>query len=324
MRQSKIRVALDSPQRKVISMNTPSAAATLADTTNESFVTGRDFDRVARAIDFIEKNYSSQPRLADIAASAHLSEFHFSRLFTRWAGVTPKQYLAWVTAHAAKLALREERSVMDAAHLVGLSGTSRLHDLTVTFEALTPGEIRADGRSVVIRFGTADSPFGSTFIAQTARGLCRLGFVDTDGEAQEREALERAWPEATFVRDDAQAQQMAQQIWSESAPRTRSRRPNKPLALTVRGTNFHVQVWRALLELGANELTTYGDLAAKLGVPKAARAIGTAVGANPIGFIIPCHRVLRAGGALGGYRWGLARKQAVLSWERMQLARASG
>jgi AraC family transcriptional regulator, regulatory protein of adaptative response / methylated-DNA-[protein]-cysteine methyltransferase len=324
MRQSKIRVAAQSPGRRVRAMSTPSAAVPLTDSTNESFVTGRDFDRIARAIDFIDRNYSSQPRLADIAASAHLSEFHFSRLFTRWAGITPKQYLAWVTAHAAKRALRDERSVMDAAHSVGLSGTSRLHDLTVTLEALTPGEMRAAGRSVVIRFGLADSPFGSAFIAQTQRGLCRLGFVDADGEAREREALQRAWPEATFVRDSTQAQGMAHQIWNDAAAGGPARRPNKPLALAVRGTNFHVQVWRALLELGANELTTYGDLAAKLGVPKAARAIGTAVGSNPIGFIIPCHRVLRAGGALGGYRWGLPRKQAVLTWERMQLARASG
>jgi AraC family transcriptional regulator, regulatory protein of adaptative response / methylated-DNA-[protein]-cysteine methyltransferase len=278
-------------------------------TLSEAFLDSREFARMTRAIEFIEREYQRQPRLAEIARHIGLSEFHFNRLFKRWTGLTPKQYLAEVTSRAASAALRDEPSVLDAAHSVGLSGGGRLHDLTVTLEAMTPGEIRAGGEGVTIHHGVASTPFGTAFIAETPRGLCRLVFIEDPGEeaaATELKALSVMWSKADFVRDDARAAALVATIWG----RERARLP-----LAVSGTNFQVQVWRALLELEPGETVTYGALARKLGKPDAARAVGMAVGANPIAWVIPCHRVLRTGGQLGGYRWGTARKQMIRRWE---------
>jgi AraC family transcriptional regulator, regulatory protein of adaptative response / methylated-DNA-[protein]-cysteine methyltransferase len=278
---------------------------------SDAFVDSREFARMTRAIEFIEREYRRQPKLADIAKHIGLSEFHFNRLFRRWTGLTPKQYLAEITSRAVGEALQAEPSVLDAAHSVGLSGGGRLHDLTVTLEAMTPGEIREGGAGVTIRHGVANTPFGSAFIAETPRGLCRLTFVD-DGASDEEEGatelktLRVFWPRAEFVRDDARAAELVAVVWGQQSAKF-------PLAVT--GTNFQVQVWRALLELEPGETVTYGALARKLGKPDAARAVGTAVGANPIAWVIPCHRVLRAGGVLGGYRWGPARKQMIRRWE---------
>ncbi|HRX90208.1 MAG TPA: methylated-DNA--[protein]-cysteine S-methyltransferase, partial [Steroidobacteraceae bacterium] len=282
-----------------------SRAAGSAAGAETAFLTHRDFRRIACAIGYIDTNFRAQPRLADIAADVGLSEFHFNRLFKRWAGLTPKQYLALVTHEAALDALGSAPAVLDAAYDVGLSGAGRLHDLTVTMEALTPGEIRKRGADVTIRYGVTASPFGATLIAATERGVCHLAFVDSPGFAA-TQRLAQAWPGARLVRDDPNAAQMAHRIW----PRTAQAAP--PLALAVAGTNFQVQVWRALLALDG--MTTYGELAARLGMPGAARAVGNAVGANPIAWIIPCHRVLRGDGSLGGYRWGIDRKRAVLVW----------
>jgi AraC family transcriptional regulator of adaptative response/methylated-DNA-[protein]-cysteine methyltransferase len=273
--------------------------------TANGFLDSREFARMTRAIEFIEREYQRQPRLAEIAKHVGLSEFHFNRLFRRWTGLTPKQYLAEVTSRAAGAALRVEPSVLDAAHSVGLSGGGRLHDLTVTLEAMTPGEIRSGGEGVCIRYGVTDTPFGSAFVAETSRGLCRLAFIDSAIDA-ELKSLRASWPKADFVRDDARVTTLVDTIWGH---RTAT------LPLAVCGTNFQVQVWRALLELDAGETVTYGALAQKLGMPNGARAVGNAVGANPIAWVIPCHRVLRAGGQLGGYRWGAARKQMIRRWE---------
>jgi AraC family transcriptional regulator of adaptative response/methylated-DNA-[protein]-cysteine methyltransferase len=277
-----------------------------------TFLDSREFARMTRAIEYIEREYQRQPRLSEIARHAGLSEFHFNRLFRRWAGLTPKQYLAEITSRAAGEALRVEPSVMDAAHAVGLSGGGRLHDLTVTLEALSPGEIRAGGEGVTIRHGEADTPFGTAFVAETARGLCRLSFIDAAGDPKSTElaALSVLWPRAQFVRDDARAAEVVATVWNRGSAQRSTRFP-----LAVTGTNFQVQVWRALLELEPGETVTYGALARRLGKPDAARAVGTAVGANPIAWVIPCHRVLRAGGLLGGYRWGTARKQMIRRWE---------
>jgi AraC family transcriptional regulator of adaptative response/methylated-DNA-[protein]-cysteine methyltransferase len=271
-----------------------------------SFLDSREFARMTRAIEFIEREYQRQPKLAEIARFVGLSEFHFNRLFRRWTGLTPKQYLAEVTNRAAGTALRSEPSVMDAAHSVGLSGGGRLHDLTVTLEAMTPGEIRAGGAGVIIRHGTADTPFGTAFVAETPRGLCRLAFVDGPGDGKDLKLLRDLWPKAQFVRDDARAKTLVDTIWSHKTA---------TLPLAVCGTNFQVQVWRALLELDPTETVSYSALARMLGQPNGARAVGNAVGANPIAWVIPCHRVLRAGGQLGGYRWGVARKQMIRRWE---------
>jgi AraC family transcriptional regulator, regulatory protein of adaptative response / methylated-DNA-[protein]-cysteine methyltransferase len=272
----------------------------------ESFVDSREFTRMTRAIEFIDREYQRQPRLAEIARHVGLSEFHFNRLFRRWTGLTPKQYLAEVTSRAAGAALRDEPSVMDAAHSVGLSGGGRLHDLTVTLEAMTPGEIRAGGAGVEIRHGVTPTPFGSAFIAETARGLMRLSFIEGRSDATEIAALRVLWPHAKFRRDDARMRELAAEIWGHG-PVT--------VPLAVAGTNFQVQVWRALLELEPGATVTYSALARQLGRPDGARAVGNAVSANPIAWVIPCHRVLKASGALGGYRWGAARKQMIRRWE---------
>ena len=276
----------------------------------EGFLDSREFARMTRAIEFIEREYQRQPRLGEIAKFVGLSEFHFNRLFRRWTGLTPKQYLAEVTNRAAGNALRNEPSVLDAAHSVGLSGGGRLHDLTVTLEAMTPGEIRGGGEGVLIRHGVAATPFGTAFFAETPRGICRLAFVDTPGDGVELKRLREQWPKAKFVRDDERATTLVDIIWGHE---------NVTLPLAVCGTNFQVQVWRALLELEATETVTYSALARRLGMPDGARAVGNAVGANPVAWIIPCHRVLRAGGQLGGYRWGVARKQMIRRWEERHI-----
>jgi len=281
-------------------------AEAMAENLAAGFVDSRDFTRMTRAIEFIEREFERQPRLAEIARHVGLSEFHFNRLFRRWTGLTPKQYLAEVTARAAGAALRDEPSVMDAAHAVGLSGGGRLHDLTVTLEAMTPGEIRAQGEGVQVRHGIANTPFGSAFLAETPRGLCRLAFIEPGEDRAELADLREQFARAKFVRDDARAAQLVAMIWGGA---------EATLPLAVCGTNFQVQVWRALLELEPGATVTYSALARRLGKSKGARAVGNAVGANPVAWVIPCHRVLRAGGKLGGYRWGTARKQMIRRWE---------
>ena len=280
----------------------------------DGFLDSREFARMTRAIEFIECEYQRQPKLAEIARYVGLSEFHFNRLFRRWTGLTPKQYLAEVTSRAARPALRDEPSVLDAAHAVGLSGGGRLHDLTVTLEAMTPGELRARGAGVMIRHGVASTPFGSAFVAQTPRGLCRLAFVDGSGadrnSAAELAELRELFPRANFVRDDGRAAELVEIVWGNKSV---------TLPLAVSGTNFQVQVWRALLELEPGVSVSYSALARQLGLAKGARAVGNAVGANPIAWVIPCHRVLRARGGLGGYRWGVARKQMIRRWEERHL-----
>jgi len=283
-----------------------SPAGNMTASAADSFVDSRDFARMTRAIEFIEREFERQPKLAEIARQVGLSEFHFNRLFRRWTGLTPKQYLAEVTARAAAAALRDEPSVMDAAHAVGLSGGGRLHDLTVTLEAMTPGEIRAQCEGVVLRHGIADTPFGSAFLAESPRGLCRLAFVEPGEERQELVGLRQQFARATFVRDDVRAAELVGMIWGGA---------EATLPLAVCGTNFQVQVWRALLELEPGVTVTYSALARRLGKSSGARAVGNAVGANPVAWVIPCHRVLRAGGKLGGYRWGAARKQVIRRWE---------
>jgi AraC family transcriptional regulator, regulatory protein of adaptative response / methylated-DNA-[protein]-cysteine methyltransferase len=266
----------------------------------EKFLDSREFARMTRAIEFIEREYQRQPKLAEIARHVGLSDFHFNRLFRRWTGLTPKQYLAEVTSRAAGAALHDEPSVMEAAHSVGLSGGSRLHDLTVTLEAMSPGEIRAGGEGVEIRHGITVT-------------LLRLSFLDGRSDASEMAALRVSWPRARFVRDDVRAAELAASIWASRPGSGGHKTVTLPLA--VSGTNFQVQVWRALLELDPRATVTYSALARQLGKPDGARAVGNAVGANPIAWVIPCHRVLKASGELGGYRWGAARKQMIRRWE---------
>ena len=282
---------------------------------NTSFLDSRDFTRIARAIRFIDANFRAQPRLAEIAAAAGLSAFHFNRLFHRWAGLTPKQYLAFVTGREARGALAGQSSVLDAAYAVGLSGPGRLHDLIVTLDAVTPGELKARGRGISIHYGFSDTPFGRALIAATARGLCHLAFVEPGEELQELGALQDRWHEAEVNRDDGQARNVALRIWSPVD------RILAPLRLAVAGTNFQLKVWRALLDLGARGSTTYSAVANAIGQPAGTRAVGSAVGANPVGWLIPCHNVLRKDGALGGYHWGEDRKRAMLAWQSLSAPR---
>jgi AraC family transcriptional regulator of adaptative response/methylated-DNA-[protein]-cysteine methyltransferase len=276
-------------------------------TPDDNFVDSRDFARIARAIRHIDDNFRDQPRLADIASHAGLSEFHFNRLFRRWAGVTPKQYLAFVTGNAAKGALLTQPSVLDAAYSVGLSGPGRLHDLIVNLDAMTPGELKLLGRGTVIRYGFSDTPFGRALIATTPRGVCHLAFVEAGKEKSAVREFQEHWPDATARQDDTHARVVARQIWAgdgESAQK-----------VSVGGTNFQLKVWQALIDLGGRGKTTYTALADAIGLHSGTRAVGNAVGSNPVGWLIPCHNVLRKDGSLGGYHWGEDRKRAMHAWK---------
>jgi len=286
-------------------------------THTDAFVDSRDFARIARAIRFIDANFRAQPRLATIAQSARLSEFHFNRLFRRWAGITPRQYLAFVTHSAARRELHGRASVLDAAYTVGLSGAGRLHDLAVTLEAVTPGELKARGAGVAIRYGYSATPFGRALLGSTPRGVCALSFVEPGADGVAAQALRTQWPHAQLRRDDAHATALSARIWSAAHERHGAAR-QAPLVLAVQGTNFQLQVWQALLAVGVDGPTTYTALAQTLRLPGASRAVGNAVGANPVAWLIPCHNVLRKDGELGGYHWGEDRKRAMLAWTALR------
>jgi AraC family transcriptional regulator of adaptative response/methylated-DNA-[protein]-cysteine methyltransferase len=287
----------------------------------DAFVDSRDFTRVARAIRYIDENFRGQPRLATIAAVARLSEFHFNRLFRRWAGVTPRQYLAFVTARAAHRTLAGPASVLDAAYTLGLSGPGRLHDLLVTLDAVTPGEVKARGRGIRMSYGFSDTPFGTALLASTPRGLTHLAFVEPGGEAAARGELRARWPHAEQSRDDDAAAELTQRIWGDARAGASKA---TALRLAVQGTNFQLKVWRALLELASAGPMTYEALARAVGVDGGARAVGNAVGANQVAWLIPCHNVLRKDGSLGSYHWGAERKQAMLAWSSLRGQPAPG
>jgi len=267
----------------------------------------RDFTRIALAIGFLRENAAARPDLAAAAQHAGLSEHHFQRLFTRWAGVSPKRFLQFLTVEDARRRLTATRNTLDLAAELGLSGGGRLHDLFVTLEAVSPGEALSGGAGIDIRWGLHDTPFGSALLGLTTRGICALHFVDGADEA--REHLLESWPRATLQRDQDGTADTARRIF------TPLREARQPLAVLVKGSNFQLQVWRALLALPPGALTTYGGLAAAIGRPESARAVGSAVGANTIAWLIPCHRVIRASGEISGYRWGSARKVAMLGLE---------
>ena len=278
---------------------------------DSTFLDSRDFARIARAIRYIDANFRAQPRLATVAAQARLSEFHFNRLFRRWAGVTPKQYLAFVTARAARAALASTPSVLEASFAVGLSGPSRLHDLMVTLDGVTPGELKGGGFGLQLDCGFSDTPFGRALLASTTRGVSHLSFVEPGGERAALAQLSAQWPQAQLRRDDPAAAALAARIWDAPAHAA------APLRLAVRGTNFQLKVWEALLETHATGPTSYQALAGAAGAAGGARAVGNAVGSNPVAWLIPCHNVLLKDGSLGGYRWGADRKRAMLAWQTL-------
>jgi len=283
----------------------------------------RDFRRIEASIRFIEHNYRDDPSLRDIAASAELSPFHFERLFKRWAGTTPKRFVQCLRVEHAKALLERSRNLLDAAWESGLSSPSRLHDLFCSIEAVTPGEYRSGGVKLAIRHGRYPTPFGDCLIATTPRGICHFSFCEADESAASRpkraireddqrglQALREAWPRARFEADGGASAALVASVFDRSAAERRS-----PFHLLVKGTNFQIQVWRALLAIPPGCAVAYRDVAKRVGRSDAVRAVAGAVAANPIGYLIPCHRVLRASGALGGYRWGAERKRALLAWE---------
>ncbi len=271
-----------------------------------------DYDRIAKAIAFIADRVENQPTLDEVAAHLHLSSFHFQRLFCRWAGVTPKRFLQVLTVERAKRLLREAQPLLAVSGSLGLSSASRLYDHFVQLEAVTPGEFRTRGAGLLIRFAVHETPFGPAFVAMTPRGICHLAFVDGGGIDGELSALRGQWPLAELREDGRPSQVVIGALFG--APD--DRQAGRPISLHVSGTNFQVSVWKALLNIAPATVASYTQVAAAVGRPKAARAVGQAVGANPVALLIPCHRVIRESGELGGYHWGDMRKLAIQAWEQ--------
>ena len=270
-----------------------------------------DYERIARLIRFLDKHHTEQPNLATMAEQASLSPFHLHRLFSSWAAITPKDFLQCLTLSHAKELLKKGENVFDTALDSGLSGPGRLHDLCVSLEAASPGELKSGGEGWTVTAGFAESPFGRCLVAVSPRGLCHLSFVEPHKEKADWTALQASWPQAQLSRNDAAAARLVSQVFE----RPNGSRPGPTLRTFVKGTAFQVRVWRALVQVRPGTLTTYGRLAAAIGQPAAARAVGTAVGQNPMAYLIPCHRVIRETGAVGDYRWGNVRKRAILAWE---------
>ena len=269
------------------------------------------YQRIAQVIRYLDAHHAEQPGLAALAGHLGLSPFHFHRLFSDWAGVTPKDFLQCLTlAHAKKL-LRDGQSVLDSALEAGFSGPGRLHDLCVTLEAASPGEVKSGGKGWRILFGFAETPFGECVAGEGPRGLCYLAFVDAADRQAAEAALGETWPAAELARDDKAGARLAAQVFHRS--KLEDERPG--IRAFVRGSAFQVRVWKALLRVPPGSLVTYGRLAAAIGQPSAARAVGSAVGHNPLAYLIPCHRVIRETGLLGDYRWGQLRKRAMVAWE---------
>lgn len=267
-----------------------------------------DFQRISEAIDFMRQNFTRQPELAEVAGQVHLSPYHFQRMFTEWAGTSPKKFLQYVSLQHAKKMLKEEQATLfDASMETGLSGTSRLHDLFVNIEGMTPGEYKNGGAHLSINYSFAESPFGNILVASTPKGICYMAFAD-DG-AKALEDLQQHFPNAQYRQMLDLAQQNALYIFTHDWSKLHE------IKLHLKGTDFQLKVWETLLKIPMGNLTTYGNIAQKINRPKASRAVGTAIGDNPVAFLIPCHRVIQSTGLLGGYHWGTARKTAMIGWE---------
>ncbi|MDO9374286.1 MAG: methylated-DNA--[protein]-cysteine S-methyltransferase [Ferruginibacter sp.] len=276
--------------------------------------TPNNYQRIAEAIHYIQANFRNQPDLDEVAKKVHLSPFHFQRMFHEWAGVTPKKFLQYLTIDHAKAMLQVEDppSLFDTAIESGLSGSGRLHDLFITIEGMTPGEYKNGGSYLVINYSFAESPFGEILVASTSKGICHMAFAD-DQELAFGE-LQRLFPNAEFRQLVDLAQQNALNIFTRDWSKLSS------IKLHLKGTPFQLKVWETLLKIPAGRLSTYGKIAASLENPLAARAVGTAIGDNPVAFIIPCHRVIRSTGVLGDYHWGSTRKTALIGWEASRLS----
>lgn len=265
------------------------------------------YEVVAKVIAYLRAHAHAQPSLKELAEKVGLSEFHLQRIFTEWAGVSPKRFLQSVTKEHAKQALRDSADVLSAALISGLSGSGRLHDLMVSCEAMTPGEIRMQGEGLEIRFGFGLTPFGNAIMGWTSRGVCYFEFYDVDSDSKQAE-LKALWPGASLIADSLGAAELVAKIF----PKVPSR---GQLHVVLQGTNFQIKVWEALLRVQPGQLVSYGNLADMAGYPNASRAVGSALAANTVGFLIPCHRVIRESGEMSCYRWGVNRKVALLAWE---------
>lgn len=270
-----------------------------------------NFNRIAEAISYIKTNFKAQPGLEEIAEKVNLSPFHFQRLFSEWAGTTPKRFLQYISLGYAKEMLKENHSLFDTALETGLSGTSRLHDLFVNIEGMTPGEYKNGGENLHINYSFAESPFGNIIVASTPKGICHIAFYDDEKLALAN--LQRQFPAAEYQLILDKEQQNALYIFSHDWSKLNQ------IKLHLKGTDFQLKVWEALLKIPMGKLSTYGSIAKNLQNPNASRAVGTAIGDNPVAFLIPCHRVIQSSGALGGYHWGINRKTAMIGWEAAQI-----
>jgi len=271
----------------------------------------KDYKRIEKAILFLERNIHRQPDLKEISRIVNLSEYHFQRLFKRWAGISPKRFLQALTIERAKRVMKNSHSLLDISYETGLSSASRLHDLFISVEAMTPDEFRKHGKQLRICYGFHPSTFGECLVAVTDRGICHLAFVPQSGRAEAVSDLRRRWKNAEVVEDDSAAGPYADTIFDATASET-------ILPLYLKGTNFQIKVWQALLKIPVGTTVSYKDIASQINRPKAVRAVANAVARNPIAFLIPCHRIIRKTGAVGGYRWGSARKKAMLIWEAVK------
>lgn len=271
-----------------------------------------NYRRIAEAITYIKTNFKDQPNLDQVAEKIHLSPFHFQRLFTEWAGTSPKKFLQYITVENAKKILKEEHATLfDTAYETGLSGTSRLHDMFINIEGMTPGEYKNGGKNLIINYSFAESPFGSLIVASTAKGVCYMAFTEDESTALENVKLK--FPNADFHQKLDLLQQNAlfifQNDWSKL----------QQIKLHLKGTDFQLKVWETLLKVPMGKLSTYGKIAGQIGHSNASRAVGTAIGSNPVAYLIPCHRVIQSTGKLGDYMWGQTRKTAIIGWEATKM-----
>lgn len=273
--------------------------------------TDYNYKRIAKAIDFIRENFKEQPTLNEVAETVHLSPYHFQRLFTEWAGVSPKKFMQYISVEYAKQLLKEKRATLfDTAQETGFSGTSRLHDLFINIEGMTPGEFKNGGENLTINYSFAESPFGPLLVASTPKGICHMSFIHDETIAFK--GLKSRFPKAQYRQILDKNQQDGLFIFQHDWAKL------DQIKLHLNGTPFQLKVWETLLKIPMGNLSTYGSIAQKINQPKASRAVGTAIGSNPVAFLIPCHRVIQSSGQLGGYMWGPTRKSAIIGWEAAQ------
>jgi AraC family transcriptional regulator of adaptative response/methylated-DNA-[protein]-cysteine methyltransferase len=296
-------------------MTTASDAMLSPDRVRDLAIAADDYDVVRRAIAHIRGNWREQPDIDTIAEAASVTPTELHHLFRRWAGLTPKDFLAALTLDHARNLLRDSASVLDASYEVGLSGPGRLHDLFVTHEAMSPGEWKSGGEGLVLRYGFHPSPFGTALVIVAPRGLAGLALADAGKERAALKDMQGRWPRARYIEDSATTAPVAARIFDPKLWR-----PDQPLRVVLLGTDFEVRVWETLLKIPMGRFTTYSNIACKIEKPKAARAVGAAVGKNPVSFVVPCHRVIGKSGELTGYHWGLTRKRAMLGWEAAKVA----